>query len=701
MARSFPRRLCAYAALGWGFDAMSIVQGGVLTARALRAVPFGAVVAACNLGLGPLVAVPFWIIGARPAPNWRVAAGPPDSVPSFWFVGGAALAIEAAVVCYFAHPRGVSVPVWLDWEALYHTAQGAVGEASAALTFSLSGAQGAAPQADALVDAARVSARFVYTDASTAHVLAAVLGLESFGAGAARGMSNFGAACACAAVSAAAYAAFAAADAAGPRTTSMFGAWQAIKAESLANVSPRLAEAAPLACALLLGVVGSVWALVAKSALPASPAADAQPGDDELRQAAPNVCGVLSFVGFLLLVPYAVVLQGPELHSWAAQLAPEAKTAAVRAIIFSAAAAHLARELQAHLARDLGPAACTTATALRRCAAVLALTLSDLLAPILRLAASTNALCVTKRVARAARGVAPAVRRLILEDRWKGRVLKGTAILKGHTGGVRSCAFSPDSKRIATASDDGTVRLWDAETKALLTTLEGHTFVVSCCAFSPNGTRITGALQVTLEGHTDGVTGCAFSPDGKRVATVSWDGTPRLWDAETGALLTTLEGHNGSVWCCAFSPDGKRIVTASRDGTARLWIAETGGLLLTLESHTTFVTSCAFPPDGERVVTASYNGTAQLWDAETGVLLTTLEGHTAPVWCCAFSPDCTRIVTASEDRTVRLWDAETAVLLRTLEGHTDVVECCSFSPNGERLVTASHDKTARLWDVSL
>jgi hypothetical protein len=86
--------------------------------------------------------------------------------------------------------------------------------------------------------------------------------------------------------------------------------------------------------------------------------------------------------------------------------------------------------------------------------------LSDLLAPVLRLAASPNALFVTKRVAREARAVAPLVRRLI----WKDRIFKGDAILKGHAhtdSGVLSCAFSPDCKRIATASNDRTARLWE------------------------------------------------------------------------------------------------------------------------------------------------------------------------------------------------------------------------------------------------
>jgi WD40 repeat protein len=164
----------------------------------------------------------------------------------------------------------------------------------------------------------------------------------------------------------------------------------------------------------------------------------------------------------------------------------------------------------------------------------------DLLMPVLRLAASPNGLLVTKHVARDARAVVLALRKLV----WKDRILKGTAILKGHTSTVYSCAFSPDGTRIVTASSDGTAWLWDAE---------------------------TGVLLLTLERHTSYVLSCAFSPNGKRIVTASNDKTARVWDAETGALLTTLEGHTGIVYSCAFSPDGKRIATASGDKTARLW----------------------------------------------------------------------------------------------------------------------------------
>ena len=154
---------------------------------------------------------------------------------------------------------------------------------------------------------------------------------------------------------------------------------------------------------------------------------------------------------------------------------------------------------------------------------------------------------------------------------------------------ILSTAFSPDGEILAGGSAHGTVRLWNA---------------------------MTGSIQTTLHGHSDTVTSVTFSPDGKQLATASADGTVRLWDPRTGDHRTTLSGHTGSVLSVAFHPLNGLLASASIDGTVRLWNPNTGGHEATLD-HESPVLDIAFSPDGEVLASANINGSVRLWDPNT------------------------------------------------------------------------------------
>ncbi|KAH7123385.1 quinon protein alcohol dehydrogenase-like superfamily [Dactylonectria estremocensis] len=279
----------------------------------------------------------------------------------------------------------------------------------------------------------------------------------------------------------------------------------------------------------------------------------------------------------------------------------------------------------------------------------------------------------------------------------------------------RSVAFSPDGQRLASASSDKTIKVWDTTTGRCEATLEGHGDRIHSVAFSPDSQRLasasggktvkiwdttTGRCEATLEGHGSWVDSVAFSPDGQRLASASWEKTVKIWDAMTGRCEATLEGHGNSVYSVAFSPDGQRLASASTDDTVKIWDTTTGHCEATLEGHGDRIHSVAFSPDSHHLASASWEKTVKIWDTTTGHCEATLEGHGDRIHSVAFSPDSQRLASASSDKTVKIWDTTTGYCEATLEGHGDWVHLVAFSLDGQRLVSASHDNTIKVWDAT-
>ncbi|KAG8742979.1 hypothetical protein FRC12_015191 [Ceratobasidium sp. 428] len=236
---------------------------------------------------------------------------------------------------------------------------------------------------------------------------------------------------------------------------------------------------------------------------------------------------------------------------------------------------------------------------------------------------------------------------------------------------ISQVKFSPDGKLLATGSWSGNVKLWNVPACDVATSLRAHGDRVGGIAWHP---------QATL----------SQSPESVNLATGGADREVSLWSLKSDKALHTLKGHADRVCRVAFHPSGQYVASASYDGSWRLWDASTGQTagthvvkdkdrqLLFQEGHSKEVYAVQFQDDGALVASGGLDAIGRVWDLRTGRTAMVLDGHGQAIYGMDFSPNGYQIATGSGDNTIRIWDMRSLRALYTIGAHTSIVSDVSF-----------------------
>lgn len=289
-------------------------------------------------------------------------------------------------------------------------------------------------------------------------------------------------------------------------------------------------------------------------------------------------------------------------------------------------------------------------------------------------------------------------------------------ISDAHTSDVWELVLSPDARRVATSSSDGSSVVFDAATGAV-----GHkAFVglgpVSGVAFSADGRTLFGGgddgriqmwdlennqlIGTSAAGHSRRITKIRTNLFGNRIATLGADQQIRLWSyGEPHPLFSRYALHDGAAKAVAFSPDGEFLAVSGSKGTVYLWRLDAHTEPLLLLKHKAGVWAAAFSPDGKRLVTADRDGNIVSWSVESGVPEFSVAGKGGSVWSVGYFPDGVSFFVADEsDVTVR--SADTGDVIKTFAPGEGKITHADLSADGGKLAVSTVSGKVQIWDVA-
>ncbi len=305
---------------------------------------------------------------------------------------------------------------------------------------------------------------------------------------------------------------------------------------------------------------------------------------------------------------------------------------------------------------------------------------------------------------------------------WKAAPPPASALvtLPAHSPEAHTACYSPDGKYLATGGRDGLVALRDPATGEIKRTLKGHNGIVYELAFPPDAAVVASAgsdgtvrlwsvsrgeelaKYTAWKDKAAAARTVDFDRAGKLIVSGAWDGTLKLWDADSRTLKQPLVGQALPVTAARFSPDGSLIATATGDwqkwqvmGELRLWNAKTGEEIAALQGHTTEIKRLVFDPEGRRLATSAA-GSIFVWDLAARTITRRIKCDAAATSIC-FLPDGQRLAAGEAKGGVNVWDIASGKIVERYAGHQKLVSGISASPDGKHIATTSHDGTLSIW----
>ncbi|WP_456460673.1 caspase family protein [Reichenbachiella sp.] len=294
-----------------------------------------------------------------------------------------------------------------------------------------------------------------------------------------------------------------------------------------------------------------------------------------------------------------------------------------------------------------------------------------------------------------------------------------TVIQRGHRAAVRTVAYSPDGKFIATGSRDNSIKLWEVSTSREIRTFLGHINPVNIVAFDPSGQWLasgssdnsiiiwevaTGKIKQKIEGHDRRVSSLNFNSDGSQLASGGWDRLAYVWSVSTGEKLGEYKGNPatgiGVGVQVLFSEDDKKLITGNDDGKIIIYNLDSDVPQDTLRNISP--SSCGGCPSfiqldekGSKLLSASRRGPVTWWDWKSGKIIKEFSGDGEEYNAVGMKGS---TVFVSDEDTLKLWNTSGKLIRKILVESTEI-NSATLSPDGRYIAAATNDRVTRIWNV--